>query len=141
MINPSTPGKRNPHLSTVLSTRLLDVLYVRQSLAATTPYIHGLELRTRTHDAPLRHEKQSLMAKAIGILRYMVDYASPDLACIAGKLARSVKEVTTRHWRALQQVARFVHETVPHGILYERGNIDVRTASDSYFAGFTAMLQ
>ena len=75
-----------------------------------TPYSLGADLSPRKPEEKLL-EKKYPFAKALSILRYLVDSTSPDLAYISSTLARHTQQSTTRHWLAMKQIARYLQHT------------------------------
>ena len=116
----------------------IDTMGMNSAHPASTPYASGIRLHPSTNDEPLL-PTSNRFAKALGILRYIVDSTRPDLAFITTALARSMARPAVRHWTALKHVARYLRATPTHGLWYThntRGlSSESRTTRDpKYFA-------
>eukprot|EP00171_Calliarthron_tuberculosum_P008290 IDg8290t1 len=99
------------------------------------PYIAGLDIIPRHSDEPVLHVLKERVASAIGNLRYPVDSTRADLAYVTAALSCTASMPTLRHWRQLQQVARYLQRTCHHGLAYGLGSPVLRGQSDADFAG------
>lgn len=77
-----------------LAQRLIDFLNLTDAHPSGKPYVHCLALGVREPQDAVEAGQQPLFARAVGILRYLVDSKRPDLAYIAGLLARGMQNST-----------------------------------------------
>lgn len=118
-----------------LAKAFVAMLKMQRAATAKTPYPYSVKLHKKLSDEEILDLKVYPYAKAVGILRYLVDSTRPDLAYIVGVLARNVKHPTQRHWAVLKHVARYIQGTITHGPLYAKGDMNLSAQSDADFAG------
>lgn len=81
-----------------------------------TPYSYGEYLQPpMPHDKPLPSTAPKFR-KSVGDLRYLCDSTRPDLYFITGILGRAMHLPTTRNWRKIKAVIRYLIMTKHLGI-------------------------
>ena len=80
-----------------MTQEFIDLVRMDGAKSSPTPYVSHVSMHERTdNEAPLTSNKFPYLS-ALGKLRYIVDSCRPDLAYIAGILARHAASPTRRH--------------------------------------------
>lgn len=61
---------------------------------------------------------------AIGALMYLSNQTRPDIAFSVNLLARFSQKPTMRHWKGIQQIFRYLKDTVDMGLFYDNNSKD-----------------
>lgn len=114
--------------------QFIDLMGMSSSHPVPSPQVKGHLIHARMpseNPLPLTYP----YAAALGVLRYIADCTRPDIAFVTGALARSTKDPTMRHWRALQYVARYLRGTQHMGLQYRGTDTPLQAYADADFAG------
>lgn len=118
-----------------LAQTYIDLLKMNDAHLTRSPYPSGIKLHGPTAAEETLDISRHPYAKAVGILRYIVDSTRPDLAYVVGSLARHKKSPTTCHWKLLKHIERYLNATLHHGLCYHRGPSTLSAQSEADFAG------
>lgn len=100
------------------SESYINLLRIQDVVSAKIIYTYGIILHAKKETEETIDTQTYPCNRALGILRYLVDYTRPYLALIVGVLAIHVKKPTARPWEALKQITRYLKESLTH-LLYE----------------------
>lgn len=118
----------SPHLE----RSFIAAMNMQHARAASTPYVAGLKLHAARNDDVMVDIRA--YQRAVGVLRCLVDCTRPDLAVTACDLARALQRPTRRHWKAAEQVARYLIGTTQIGLVFGVGTQNLHTKANAAFS-------
>ena len=90
---------------------------------ASIPLDPGLDLNKK--DCPITLEEKAEASKypyrsAVGCLLYLANSTRPDIAAAVGVVSQFVQNPGEAHWKAVQQILRYLQGTQDYGLHYPR---------------------
>jgi hypothetical protein len=111
---------------------VLEAYNMKDCNAASTPMIPNLKLRQSLNEENISHPYR----EAVGKLLYIAGNTRPDISFATSQVSQFLNNPSEEHWKAVQQIFRYLKGTMEYSINYQKQNaLNLTAHCDSDWAG------